>query len=102
MSDQQDDDRPVRQIFHRPASSPTPPYVIDNNAEPKPDEISTNKAPSKTFRFLTWGVMLFAAAWLLVTLTTHIVPSKLTYTSQLVLLVFFAGEYVGWKGPRHK
>jgi hypothetical protein len=91
-----DDDRPVRQIF----SAPTPPYAID-----KPDQVSsgsTNKAPSLTFRFLTWGVLVFAVAWLVVTLTTHIVPSKLTYTIQLVVLVFYAGEYVGWKGPRHK
>jgi hypothetical protein len=55
-----------------------------------------------TFRFLTWGVLVFAVAWLVVTLTTHIVPSKLTYTVQLAVLIFYAGEYVGWKGPRHK
>jgi hypothetical protein len=98
----EEDDRPVRQIFQRPESSPTPPYAIDNKPSPKQDEVSSNKAPSKTFRFLTWGVLVFAVAWLVVTLTTHIIPSKLTYTIQLVVLIFYAGEYVGWKGPRHK
>jgi hypothetical protein len=94
----EDDDRPVRQIFRQP----TPPYAIDNNVKPKADEVSTNKAPSTTFRYLTWCAIMFAAGWLVAALTTHFVPSKLTYTIQLALLIFFAGEYVAWKGPRRK
>jgi hypothetical protein len=53
-----------------------------------------------SMRWLTFGVLIFAAAWEAGVTVLHLHPSKLTFTGFLAVLIFYAGEFLDWKRPR--
>jgi hypothetical protein len=54
-------------------------------------------------KWLTFGVLVFAAAWEVGITLLHLHPSKLTFTGFLAVLIFYTGEFLDWRPPRpHK
>ena len=76
--------------FSRPVTTP-------RNIHKKPHR-SMREIPS--IRWLTFGTLLFAAAWEAGVTLLHLHPSKLTFTGFLAILIFYTAEFLDWKRPR--
>jgi hypothetical protein len=76
--------------FSRPTSTP-------RNVHKKPHKPMREMT---SMRWLTFGVLIFAAAWEAGVTLLHLHPSRLTFTGLLAVLIFYTGEFLGWKRPR--
>ena len=75
-------------------------YGEPSGPEEGPDKRKLPRA-GKGFIIFTYGVMAFAALWIIATIfAPSIHASKLTFIGFLCCLIFFAGEYIGWERPR--